>query len=379
LNQRAGFRRTKGIGLKKQNRNRTGATKRQARGAGKLSTIAAAVCRQRPGDPHRQLNMLLRAVNIPAAFGRERVISDKTLTDYGKELHRAIALCKACRVPIQNLTELRRKHVVAFCRYWEKQGLADKTINKYVSTLRRFLELIGKRGAIPEGHEWYQVLQQHGVAAGTHGCSLIPKFPKGWRDQGLDPLAIIGEIETEDQLVACQLLMQLLFGLRVNESCQIVPEDSDKGDHLMVWRGTKGGKERVVKFSTNAERRSQQRTVLELAKELASKNDKRCLGDPGQSLRSMKNRMTYLVRKHGIRRTGLGVTMHGLRHQFACDLFSELTGLPAPVLREVDPSEYGEKAEVVRAAVLEVARQMGHERGEIVYAYIGAPAPRSTR
>ena len=172
--------------------------------------------------------------------------------------------------------------------------------------------------------------------------------------------------------------MQLLFGLRVNESCQLVPEDSDKGDHLMVWRGPKGGKERVVQFSRDPSKAAKQRALLDRAKQIASRNPKRCLGDPGISLRAMKNRMTYLVRKHGASKKAMGVTMHGLRHQFACDLFRELTGLEPPVMRDTDVSAYGEHADAVRRAVLEVARQMGHERGEITFAYIGAPRSRST-
>ncbi|MRD47534.1 tyrosine-type recombinase/integrase [Caenimonas koreensis DSM 17982] len=347
---------------------------RVARGGGSFKDIAQRAVANSPGDPHRQLNVILRKSHIPAAFGEDRPVSDKTRSDYGRELHRAITLCRTCCVPIQNITDLNRKHVIAFCRQWEKEGLCEKTVAKYVSTLRRFLELLGKRGAIPVGQEWRQVLRSRDIVLGTQGTSLIAKFPKGWRDHGVDPNAVIDAVEQVDELVACQFRMQLHFGLRVNESCQIVPRDSDKGDHLMVWRGTKGGKERRVEFSSDPQKRAAQRQTLNHAMGLASRNSKGCLGNPKGSLRAMKNRMTYLARKHGIRRTGLGITLHGLRHQFACDLFRELTGLPAPVLREVEPSVYGEKAELVRWAILEIARQLGHERGPISYAYIGSPS-----
>lgn len=359
--------------MKTPDRRRHPRRKRTTRGCNSLALHTAMVCNQRPGDPHKQLNMLLRRSNIPAAFGRERTISHKTQYDLGREMHRAIDLSRVCRMPIQNLQDLRRKHVIAYCKHWESLGLAPKTINKYVSTIRRFLDLTGKRGAIPEGAEWRRILRDNGISVGGDRPTAIAKFPKGWRDFGLNPEEIITAIEEEDELVGCQLRMQLLFGLRLNESCQIVPEDSDKGDHLMVWRGTKGGKERVVKFSRDGEKAAKQRALLEHAKQLASRTSNRCLGDPTQSLRAVKNRMTYLARKHGVSRKVMGVTMHGLRHQFACDLFRELTGLEPPVMRDVDSTVYVENFDLVRSAVLEIARQMGHERGEITYAYIGAP------
>lgn len=348
--------------------------KRKSRGAGKFRGIALQARKRHAGDPHRQLNFILRNASIPAAFGRERTVSDKTLSDYGDELHRAILLCKLCRMPIQNITDIGRKHVVAFCKYWQAQGLEDKTINKYVSTLRRFLDLIGKFGAIPSGPEWHQILLANGVTAGTRGCSLLPEFPKGWRDHGVDPNPIIAAIDLEEPVVAAQMALQLQFGLRANESAQIVPSDSDKGDHIMVWRGTKGGKERRVNFSGIPEKRAAQRRALDKAKELAGLHPKRCLAIPGLSLLEMKNRMLYLARKHGIRRDGLGITLHGLRHQFASDVFTELTGLPAPVLQQVAPEQYERNADKVQAALLEISRQMGHERAPIVHAYTGSPA-----
>jgi site-specific recombinase XerC len=348
--------------------------KRQSRGGGKFRGIALQARQRHAGDPHRQLNFILKNATIPAAFGRERSVSDKTLTDYGNEMHRAIALLKACRMPVHNLTDIGRKHVIALCKHWEAQGLEDKTINKYVSTLRRFLSLTGKFGAIPSGAEWHQILLDKGVTAGTRGCSLLPDFPKGWRDHGVDPSPIIAAIGVEEPVVAAQMQLQLEFGLRANESAQIIPADSDKGDHLMIWRGTKGGKERRINFSSNPEKGATQRRALDNAKELASLHPKRCLAIPGLSLRDMKNRMLYLARKHGVRRDDRGITLHGLRHQFASDLFTELTGLPAPVLQQVAPEEYQRNSDKVQAALLEISRQMGHERTPIVHAYTGSPA-----
>lgn len=82
--------------------------------------------------------------------------------------------------------------------------------------------------------------------------------------------------------------------------------------------------------------------------------------------------LRYLLRMHGIRKDDLGVTPHGLRHQFGTDLFMELTGLPAPVLEKVPHEVYEQEIETVRAALLEISRQMGHERPSISGAYLSS-------
>ena len=352
---------------------------RKPRGGGKLRPFVLQAVKRHPGDAHRQVSYILREASIPAAFGRERAVSDKTLSDYRDEIHRALPILKKLRMGIQNISELGRKHVIGLCRHWESEGLSEKTIHKYISTLRRFLELMGKFGAVPVGLDWRQILRANGVTAGTQSCSLLPSFPKGWRDHGIALTPIIEAIRAEEPVVGAQLDMQLHFGLRANESVQLIPEDSDKGDHLMVWRGTKGGKERMVQFSTEPATAALQRAALERAKEFASLHPKRCLAIPGLKLREMKNRMLYVARKHGVHRRGLGITLHGLRHQFACDLFKALSGLPAPVLGRISGAEYEENADRVRHALLQVARQLGHERAPIAHAYIGSPKADSRR
>jgi hypothetical protein len=68
----------------------------------------------------------------------------------------------------------------------------------------------------------------------------------------------------------------------------------------------------------------------------------------------------------------MGITPHGLRHQFGTDLFKDLCGLPAPVLQAASPEDYERNAEKVQAAFLEVSRQMGHERPSITGAYVSS-------
>ena len=76
------------------------------------------------------------------------------------------------------------------------------------------------------------------------------------------------------------------------------------------------------------------------------------------------------MQKAGITRKQLGVTAHGLRHQFAQEFHVELTDVQAPVRGGdvcADP-------ETLKAALLEIARQLGHDRARLLNAYVGSPA-----
>ena len=81
-------------------------------------------------------------------------------------------------------------------------------------------------------------------------------------------------------------------------------------------------------------------------------------------------RFDNVMQKAGVTKKQLGVTAHGLRHQFAQEFHVELTDVQAPVRGGdvcADP-------ETLKAALLEIARQLGHNRATISNAYLGSPA-----
>ena len=83
-----------------------------------------------------------------------------------------------------------------------------------------------------------------------------------------------------------------------------------------------------------------------------------------QSLKRFDN----VMRKAGITRKQLGVTAHGLRHEFAQEFHVELTDVQPPVRGGdacADP-------EVLKSALIEIARQLGHNRPSIPSAYCGS-------
>jgi integrase len=138
---------------------------------------------------------------------------------------------------------------------------------------------------------------------------------------------------------------------------------------LRVERGTKGGRLRFV-----AIRNDEQRAAIEMALPFAPHASSH-LGHPGLTLKQSLKRFDNVMRKAGVTRRHLGVTAHGLRHQFAQEFHVELTDVQAPVRG----GEACVDAAILKAALLEIARQLGHNRPQIVNAYCGSPARSSQR
>lgn len=356
--------------IREENEREKEAARRRQTGEGLHIDLLQDVRRRHAGDPRRQIASFLARAMLPAATGRRREVSEKTRSDYSAILQQCVTDLAECGHPLNNLTDLGRKHVISLMRHWEQKENGETTIACKISILRRFFTLVGKTHHIPKGRAWINVLKQNGLVAGTIGRIYIPELPKGWVDMGIDPAPLIEAIRKVEPVVASNLEMMWGFGLRVNEAVQIQPAASDKGDYLLVHRGTKGGKVREVKFSALAEKCAWQRQILERAKVLANKHPKGVLAIKGMDLQHMKHRVSYVCRQHGVAKAGLGITLHGLRHQFGTSLFTDLCGLPAPVLQAIPPDEYTRFSAQVKAAFLEVSRQMGHERPGISGAYL---------
>lgn len=359
--------------LREERRKEKAASKQRQYGEGAHKKLLEEACALFPGNPQRQASYYLDHCVLLAGVGRRREVSEKTRSDYGATLKMLPALLRKLRRPVQNLSELGRAHVLAFTRHLEAEKQSEGSVQWRLSHLRRFFTLTGKPHVMPRGAEWKKILQDNGISAGTHGRKQVARQPKGWIDRGIDPYPIIEAMRQWDPIAASYCELSLEFGMRKMETLQSRPGESDMVTFLSIEHGAKGGKHRDVPFSTNPEKAERQRAALERAKELASKHPKGILAWPGPDLKQAMNRANYACRKFGITKKGLGVTTHGLRHQFGCDLLAELSGLPAPVLAAVPAAAYHQADQKkLKAARKAVARAMGHERIGITNAYAGS-------
>jgi len=361
--------------IREDERKRKLAEKRAQTGEGMLMRALKEARAQHAGDPQQQLGYILAERNIPAAVGRKRTVGDKRFADLRVYMRTFIALLPQLRCPIQNLTELGSAHVLALARRWERDALGEGTIQGYFSILRRFFSLIGKPKMVPEGQALYAWLKANGVTSGTAGRQYIPTYAKAWRAKKVDPERVIREVrEMGEEVVACQMEMMLAWGLRVNEAIEMQPQVADKGDALLVTRGTKGGKTRTVRYFRDTKRAAYQREVLERAKKVAQSHPKGELAIPRMTRKKSHTHFNWVMQKVGVTAGQLKVTPHGLRHQFAVDLFEDLSGMPAPVLALLPAAAYRHNQKLVDETYLEISRQMGHERKSITGAYNGTVA-----
>ena len=248
---------------------------------------------------------------------------------------------------------LGNRHVAFMVRRWVTRGLEPGTIQLYLSYLRTFAEWIG--------HPWMVLTAEKYVDDPAKvERSYAPAADKSWSAHGIVPDAKIAGVAAFDRYVGCQLLMALRFNLRVKEAIMCPPHTAEIDGQLEVKRGTKGGRLRFVPIDT-----PEKRAALDAAKR-AVESKTAHLGRPGKTLEQNLERFRYVMRKFGITKAMLGVTAHGLRHEYVNARYEQFAGVASPV--RGGPAIEREED---RAARLRLAEELGHSREAISNAYIG--------
>lgn len=335
-----------------------------------------------------QLDAVIATHNTQHA-SRNKLVSHSTMEARAKGLFRAFRTLRALgfKPAPENLCGA---HVDVLMRYWtadpelaaslgdtaiklqpRTQPYSAAYIQQQLSFLRVFASWIGKPGMVRDAERY---TSQPEFVRRTYSAQR----DKGWSGNGIDVEASIRAVAEIDPHVAAQLRMAMAFGLRRKEAVMFRPFVAEVPDYalpascaaidryvsfLRIKRGTKGGRLRFAAIRTEA-----QREALASAKAIA-RFPHSDLGRPGLSLKQSLDLFSNVVRAAGLTKKTLGVTPHGLRHEFAGDLYFDITNLQPPV-RGSDPCC---DPDTMRAAYQEVARQLGHNRPQISNAYLGSP------
>lgn len=280
--------------------------------------------------------------------------SNETQAKRSSVLYAAFSELRELGYKLDDVRQLKGKHVEALCRAWQSRGLAASTLQNNLSTLRTFANWVGKAGMVERADQYFQ--------NGEASRSSINRTDKSWSAHGVNFEAKLAEIQALDERVAIQAELQQAFGLRNKEAVMLRPHLADKGTYLAVSIGTKGGRDRTVPIVT-----ARQREVLERAKIFAATRTA-STADPRRSLKQALDRYTNTLRKAGLTKKAAGVTAYGLRHQYAQERYQSYSGVASP-LRDGSLAKLDRERD--RVARLEVSEELGHSRESISTYYLG--------
>ncbi|ROZ74947.1 phage integrase N-terminal domain-containing protein [Ramlibacter sp. WS9] len=332
--------------------------------------LEGACAQKRAHDVKAQLNYLYAHGVLMAGIGRVREVGHETRSKHSETMENLFDDLSKLGMKLKDVRHFSRKHVVAAIRYWINKSQAPATLQTKVSVVRRFLTLIGKPEAMPRGAVWTQILREAGLEPVHFKRTYVAEVSKSWIDAGVDPLLKIEEVWADSPVCGAALLLQLIGGLRVNESLSDSPMTMDCEDFLRLEKGTKGRRRRDLRLAVTEEEFERARAALERVKKVASGLPRRILGLPGKNLEQMRQHFYYVMRKHGITMNEGGIVPHGLRHGFLHARYEASAELPAPVLRLAPPLAYAENAAAVKVAKKRTSEDAGHSRDASHY-YLG--------
>jgi site-specific recombinase XerC len=309
------------------------------------------------GNPYQQIGAFFDNFDMPAGTGRARNASFGTKARYVDRLTVVVRTLGELNMAVQNLDEISAKQVRRAFGFFEKAGRPAGWMANTNTTMRRFGIWIGKPDLCPA----LPTLLKHPGNAVRQYTAI---HAKDWASHCDDVEAVIAKVDGYCAVTGLQLRLAQAFGVRITEFLMFRPEVAlNVEGQLSILEGTKGGRPRMVPIETEA-----QRQLSERVRAVAAGNAKGLLtAKPGQSLASARSHAYFVMRKAGITKKALGFTIHGLRHQYACTIYKQLTGEEAPVRGGGLVDE-----DLDKRARLDISERMGHSRPEIVSAYIGS-------
>ncbi|MCA2999932.1 MAG: integrase domain-containing protein [Rhodocyclaceae bacterium] len=319
-----------------------------------------------------QLNFLFdELLNLRAM--RRGYVGDETVDSRRQVLFQAFKQLREDGIKLRYITELKGRHVTHLLQRWDREGLANGTIQTRITHLRFFVEVIGKPGLIQPKAK----IAANGIAPTRVTRESVTNVDKSWSAKKVDIPTMLKQADLQDVRLGLILRAIAAFGLRVKEAVRLPPHEADQGSviatldvqALDVIHGTKGGRHRLVPIDT-----PELRALVDEMKRLVP---------PGDSLSGRHRKLDAALRwyyreiaKLGITKDQLGITSHGLRHEYVHDRL-EMQGVIAPVkAMNVDEPTTAARPKMSRKEIMVVRRavseSIGHSRPSMITAYSGS-------
>ena len=262
---------------------------------------------------------------------------------------------------LEDVRNLQTRHVEKLVRDWHTNGVKPKTINNYLSIIRKCGGWMGKTMLVPASNALVFFLPN--VDKTSLKVTTLARQSKSWSEQGIDVVEKIRQADAICIVFGAMLRLALAFGFRRKEQIKCVPSRIDGGTKVMLRGGiTKSGRDRDIEIVDDC-----QRYALDHAKKIAGRGGR--LGWPGKTYQQSVNHYNYLMgKKLGITGADANCVGHGLRAEFAENLALRLGFVP-PTLGG-SPSQM--PSDAIKLIQTHVTEEMGHKRGVVTGAYYGS-------
>jgi integrase len=298
----------------------------------------------------------------------KKIISQKTIEARLYGVCASINTLIDLKFAVKTLDNVGEKHIAALHAAWSEAGGRHEKSAGRIHNLNCYLRLLfdihlGKHGLV-KAVSFYDAECKRTYAAVDD---------KSWSGQEVDAETVIGRIAAnggDHQIAAAQLELCLAFGLRVSEAWLARPlellDDAIGRETVRIQHGTKGGRPRDMPLSELIQ-------IEVLARVAAfARGQHQTMIPIRYTLPQWRSRYYTIVRSFGLKRddTGgaLGVTSHGLRHQYLHAVYKRLTGSDAPIkgATTIDLDTH-------RAALKTLIEHAGHSGIRKASAYLGSP------
>lgn len=313
--------------------------------------LVQAVIKEHPNNIRMQIVQLYAKWTIYSSIGRARPVSSETHRKYQVVVNRFIDALSERNIVVHNLNELTYKHVKIFYSYIEDNNYSSSTVTSYFAALRKLFTALNKHFVAKSPKE---LVNDQDKAKRQFSTTTS----KSWSSQCVNIVKVFREIEGYDKHVGMYLKLCWAFGLRVKEAVSLRPTESFKGNALYIELGAKGGRGRIVEFDT-----PYQEVAIKEAMAMQSGHQ---LRRHGRSVEQELGRFYYVLRKFGVTKKQMGVTAHGLRHEYAHAIYEQLAGVKAPVLGGLKPEQT-----IDHEARQRLSNKLGHNRIAVTSAYTG--------
>lgn len=312
-----------------------------------------------PARFQNELDRILNGHNSFRATRKHGKASAKTRLERASFYRLAFAQLSEMGFRLASPRNLGSRHIEVLLQRWDQEGIAIITLHTRVSFLRTFCGWINKPGMVQDVHDY---LPGKDVARHT-----VAKANRAWLPNGVEASEVIARAREIDERLSVMLAIENAFGLRMKEAIEMRPAwcRADSGNALDIHEGTKGGRWRRIPIDTDYKRE-----VFEWALRVAATGKTGRIRWPDRTWTQAKRRYYYLLsEKLGVNLNNLGVTSHGLRHEYAQEKYQNVTGMPSPIAgadpRQVDPVKH-------HVAGIEVSRDLGHGRVQVTASYYGS-------